>query len=424
MVGDVNIEYSTNSGSNWTTIASTENDGEYDWTISDMESTTCRVRISQAAGGVPTDTGDADFTIFKREPIPSITLLSPEAGFEWQRETTHDITWEQANLTGDVTLDLYKDGSYHSSLGTAAASSQSYTWNIPAELPIADDYQVHVYQGAVEDYSDGTFSIIQTVYALKANPDFNGDGKPDILWRNTADGRNAVWFMDNTTFINAVMLDDVSDLDTRIGGTGDFNNDGKTDILWRNTADGRNAVWFMDGVTLIGWAMLPDVADLDTRIAGTGDFNGDGKTDILWRRYSDGKNAVWYMDGVTLAGWAMLPSFNDPETRITGTGDFNGDGKTDIIWRRYSDGNNAVWFMDGTSLSGTANLDSVSDLNWKIQNNGDGIYNSGIINSASTANPDKKSNPFYFDFDEKTPEFDMSTIKPNNHSEEHNPFME
>ena len=31
----------------------------------------------------------------------------------------------------------------------------------------------------------------------------------------------------------------------------DFNSDGKTDILWRNTATGENAYWYMNGTTLL-----------------------------------------------------------------------------------------------------------------------------------------------------------------------------
>ena len=52
----------------------------------------------------------------------------------------------------------------------------------------------------------------------------------------------------------------------------DFNYDGKRDILWRNTATGENAYWYMDGTNLIAGAVLPTVADLNWTIVGTGDF--------------------------------------------------------------------------------------------------------------------------------------------------------
>ncbi|MHC4083370.1 MAG: FG-GAP-like repeat-containing protein, partial [Planctomycetota bacterium] len=29
--------------------------------------------------------------------------------------------------------------------------------------------------------------------------DFDGDGYPDLLWRNRANGKNQIWFMDGTS---------------------------------------------------------------------------------------------------------------------------------------------------------------------------------------------------------------------------------
>jgi hypothetical protein len=53
-----------------------------------------------------------------------------------------------------------------------------------------------------------------------------------------------------------------------IVGTGDFNGDGKTDILWRNTSSGQNAVWYMDGVTVTGFAILDSMPDQAWNIVG------------------------------------------------------------------------------------------------------------------------------------------------------------
>ncbi len=51
---------------------------------------------------------------------------------------------------------------------------------------------------------------------------------------------------------------------------GDFDGDGKLDLLWRNTSSGDNVVWYMDGATFIGWDCLPAVGDPDWTIVGTG----------------------------------------------------------------------------------------------------------------------------------------------------------
>jgi hypothetical protein len=60
----VRIECSTNSGSDWETVAdSTPNTRSYLWTIPDTPSDSCRLKISDASDGFPQDESDADFAI-------------------------------------------------------------------------------------------------------------------------------------------------------------------------------------------------------------------------------------------------------------------------------------------------------------------------------------------------------------------------
>jgi len=132
--------------------------------------------------------------------------------------------------------------------------------------------------------------------------DFNGDGKSDILWRNAATGENAVWLMNGTSLLPATgFTTAVPGVDWNVAGTGDFNGDGKSDILWRNTATGENAVWMMNGTSLLpATGFTTAVPGADWNVAGTGDYNGDGKSDILWRNAVTGENAVWLMNGTSL----------------------------------------------------------------------------------------------------------------------------
>ena len=76
-------------------------------------------------------------------------------------------------------------------------------------------------------------------------------------------------------------------LDWTIVGTGDFNGEGRDDILWRNT-DGRLTNWpsGTDGAFPSNSASA--YLQRSSRLTGgIGDFKGDGRGDILWRN-SDG----------------------------------------------------------------------------------------------------------------------------------------
>jgi len=98
-------------------------------------------------------------------------------------------------------------------------------------------------------------------------------------------------------------------------GTGDFNADGKPDIVWRNSTTGQNAVWYMDGVTYTGYAMLATVG-APWAIVGTADFNNDGKPDLLWRNTDTGQNALWYMDGAHSIQGVLIDAEADPNMEV------------------------------------------------------------------------------------------------------------
>ncbi|MCJ7497883.1 MAG: hypothetical protein MUO78_07085, partial [candidate division Zixibacteria bacterium] len=87
--GNAKLEYSTNSGTAWSTIiASTDNDGTHTWTIPNTPSANCRVRVSDAADGAPKDRSDADFS------IPDFTIgASPSSRtVDVGGSTTYNVT--------------------------------------------------------------------------------------------------------------------------------------------------------------------------------------------------------------------------------------------------------------------------------------------------------------------------------------------
>jgi FG-GAP-like repeat len=210
----------------------------------------------------------------------------------------------------------------------------------------------------------GTWSIVGT-------RDFNGDGKGDILWRDTS-GDVAIWEMNGTSILNpsASYVATVSPSTWSIVGVGDFNGDGMADILWRDTS-GDVAIWEMNGTSIVN-ASTTYVGTVPTTwsIVGTGDFNGDGKSDILWQDTA-GDVAIWEMNGTSIlnASTTYVATVAPGTTwSIVGTGDYNGDGKSDILWRDTS-GDVAIWEMNGTSIlnSSATYVSTVSPGTWTIQ---------------------------------------------------------
>jgi len=63
-ISAVTIEFSSDGGATWTTVAAAlANSGSYLWVVPDAESGNCRIRVSDAADGDPSDVSDRAFSI-------------------------------------------------------------------------------------------------------------------------------------------------------------------------------------------------------------------------------------------------------------------------------------------------------------------------------------------------------------------------
>ncbi len=225
----------------------------------------------------------------------------------------------------------------------------------------------------------GTEGYLRTVadqnWKVVGLGDFDGDGQADILWRNASSGQNYIYFMDGTTIKPSEgYIRTVADQNWQVAGVGDFDGDGKADILWRNSTTGENYLYPMDGLTILGTeGYLRTVADTTWQIAGVGDFDGDGKADVLWRNASTGENYLYPMDGTTIKpSEGYLRTVPDLNWKIAGVGDFNGDGKTDILWRNGTTGENYLYPMNGKTILGTEGyLRTVPDQSWQVKGTGD-----------------------------------------------------
>jgi glucose/arabinose dehydrogenase len=207
--------------------------------------------------------------------------------------------------------------------------------------------------------------------AVPVAHDFNGDGRSDVVWRNAASGENYLYPMNGTAIVGTEgYLRTVADQNWKIVGIGDFDGDGKADILWRNSVSGENYLYPMDGLVILGTeGYLRTVADTTWQIVGVGDFDGDGKADILWRNSATGQNYLYPLDGTTIKPTeGYLRTVTDQSWQVAGIGDFDGDGKADILWRNAASGENYLYPMDGTTIKPTEGyLRPVPQSDWQVQ---------------------------------------------------------
>lgn len=216
--------------------------------------------------------------------------------------------------------------------------------------------------------------VTDTAWKIKGSADFNGDGKPDLLWQNDTTGQLALWYLDGTYMFQSgyISPDRAGDPNWKVVAIRDFNWDGYPDLIFRHKNTGQLAVWFLNGTTAYQMMLLsiPQVADLNWQIVGSGDLNRDGGADLVWENVATGDLAAWYMWGPNVIGTVSLnPSrVSDKNWRIVSVADVDKNGSLDFIWRHETDGSLAVWYMNGGNIVSSAMLSpgSVSDLAWKV----------------------------------------------------------
>ena len=216
-------------------------------------------------------------------------------------------------------------------------------------------------------------------------PDFNGDGRDDILWWSQTTGYISNWLgredggfrvndANALTYVNAG-----SNWYWEIHAFADFNGDGRDDILWISDG-GELSNWL--GTETGGFAVndpnafnqVPSGSSLHL----IADLNGDGQDDLLW--WSGFAYTTWL--GTDAGGFAKnvgVVIFSSPQPwNISGSGDFNGDGRYDLLWRNVATGEVSTWLgtPSGNFAVNDANALQTAPTNWFViaiaDFNGDG----------------------------------------------------
>ncbi len=247
-------------------------------------------------------------TVKAPQQTATLQITSPNGSEQWQPGTTHNITWTQSGLSGNVTLQLYKGASLSSQVGTASATAGSFAWTIPSDQATGNDYQIRIFQGSVEDYSDANFFIVTV-------------RKHDLLgsWSTGVSSLNS-----DTGAWNLITSSAAAQI-----AAGDMDGDGKADLVGIFLGSG---LWVKYSAT----GQWQFISSSPTWIT-VGDFNGDGKADLagIWG------GMVWLRDSAT-GSWTSIT--NATGATMIAAGDMDGDGKADLVaylpdtgvWVQYS----------------------------------------------------------------------------------------
>jgi FG-GAP-like repeat len=207
--------------------------------------------------------------------------------------------------------------------------------------------------------------------------DFDRDGDADLFWYNKRTGDTGLWEMQNGSYVRAITTPpNVPDSGWQVIGIRDFDRDGTPDILWRNTRTGSNGIWKMKGLAYDRAIDLPNV-DLKWEILGVGDFSGDGSPDLLWRNVTSQEMVIWKLDGTVYNPNKVtrLPSFLNSQWVVRGVRDFNQDGFEDVLWYNQATGTERLWYMNNGQFGASVPLLAIGDLDWQIK----GVDNFGTV---------------------------------------------
>ena len=185
-VNNLNLEYSTNNGSNWTSIATNQSAqlGFYNWVVPSAISNNCLVRVTDSSNGLVTDVSNAVFSIvgaltpsttrymggsfdgftMNSTATPAVTLTSPNGGEVWSGATQQMITWTYTNISNNVLLEYStNNGSSWTTITTWPVTAGSYPWLVPGAGPLGSTVclvRVSDAQNALtNDQSNANFTI-------------------------------------------------------------------------------------------------------------------------------------------------------------------------------------------------------------------------------------------------------------------------
>ncbi|NBV14423.1 MAG: hypothetical protein EBS07_10200, partial [Sphingobacteriia bacterium] len=193
---NVNLEFSSNNGSSWSSIATNlvASLGTYMWTVPSVNTTLGLIRISDVVDPITyLDASNGVFSIFspladkyyggsydghsvKNTIVPSLTLLTPNGNEVLYPSSFYNITWNNTNVTSVALEYSTNQGSSWVLISPSEpAALGAYTWTVPSTASLLAWVRVSdANNSLVADTSNAVFTIAQEAIAKYVGG--SGDG--------------------------------------------------------------------------------------------------------------------------------------------------------------------------------------------------------------------------------------------------------
>lgn len=211
-VDKVYIGYSSGPGGLDWIATNIPNTGYYDWSVNVGNTINTKFKISitayQTGVGSANDESDNYFTVNR---LPSVKVLSPNGGEQWEVGQIYPITWTGTDFPSgsSIKVELIKGNDIISTIFNQIANDGSEGWIVPNGTALGNDYRIRVSciisnnlcSGGLSnvdyDISDLPFSIIAssapppppppapTMSSLSVDVKINGSDFPSLNYNDT-----------------------------------------------------------------------------------------------------------------------------------------------------------------------------------------------------------------------------------------------
>ena len=182
---------------------------------------------------------------------------------------------------------------------------------------------------------DGAPAFVGPPWRIVATSNADGDGLLQIVWHNSATNETQIWFMNDALVMGRGTVLDESGAPAFVGppwtivGAGDLDGNGRPDLVWHNSATNETQIWFMNGEhvarrgTVLDETGAPALVGPPWRIVTTGDVAADGQPEIVWHNSATNETQIWFMSAEhvirrgTVLGETGAPALVGPPWTIT-----------------------------------------------------------------------------------------------------------